>query len=69
MAGVTMTTFTVPTEFLVICKEEVIRSGLVSLPLKARFAESRGMAIEQVDAWMVATRKAFEAAVGAAQAA
>lgn len=64
-----MTTFTVPANFLAICKEEIVRSGLVSLPLKAAFAESRGMTLQQVDAWMISTHKAFQDAVGAARAA
>lgn len=57
---------TVPDEFLAICREELVRGTLTSLPLKVAFAKQRGMTFEQVDAWMRETRRAFRAAVEAA---
>lgn len=57
---------TVPDEFLAICREELVRGTLTSLPLKVAFAKQRGMPFEQVDVWMQATRAAFRTAVEAA---
>lgn len=62
-----MPQFNIPAEFLHICEEEVVRSSLTSLPLKAAFAEQRSMTLNQVHDWMRSTRNAFESAVKAAQ--
>jgi len=56
----------IPDEFLAICREELVRGTLTSLPLKVAFAKQRGMTFEQVDTWMQSTRAAFRAAVEAA---
>lgn len=58
--------YPLPAPFLAICREEVVRSSLTSLPRKLDFAKERGMTLEQVHQWMVDTRNAFEIAVRAA---
>lgn len=51
-------------DFLAICRDELKRSSLTSMPRKLEFARERGMAdVAAVHAWMLATRTAFEAAV------
>lgn len=56
----------VSAEFLHICQEEVLRARLTSLPLKLEFGKTRGMTLDEVHNWMLATRAAFENAVAAA---
>lgn len=57
----------VPEPFLQICREELERSGLTSIPLKAEFAKRRGWALSEVEPWMIQTRRNFEKAVAALQ--
>jgi hypothetical protein len=53
----------VPERFLDICREELARGKLTSLPLKGEFAAPRGMTLEEVTDWMLKTRRAFVDAV------
>lgn len=51
--------------FLAICQDELVRTSLTSLPLKAAFAKERGMSLGDVEPWMRKTRQAFSAAFAA----
>jgi hypothetical protein len=59
---------TVPDSFLEVCREELARFGLTSLPLKLQLMRERGFKdVDEVHAWMRATHEAFVAATNAAR--